>query len=178
MKKIPTLFGRDFVNKARITKDVTPGCEWVLIGEGIATRKLDGTCCMIREGVLYKRREIKLGQDFPKGFESAGPPDPVTGKIVGWMRTDTTDKWHLEALENQPFLPDGTYELMGPKIQCNPDLLDFHRLVKHGQDVLHDVPRTYAGLKEYLIGRPNMEGIVFHHSDGRMVKIKRKDFLA
>ncbi len=177
MKKIATLFQRQHVRPERITKDVTPGCEWVLAGEGVATRKIDGTCCMIRGGVLYKRRELSAGKEVPKGFEAAGPADPVTGKIVGWVKTDATDKWHLEALEREPFLPDGTYELVGPKIQGNPELLDFHRLVRHGSDVLHDVPRTYEGLREYLIARPNMEGIVFHHPDGRMVKIKRRDFI-
>lgn len=45
MRKIPTLFVREFLpnHKILITDQVTPGCEWVLAGEGVATRKLDGT---------------------------------------------------------------------------------------------------------------------------------------
>jgi len=48
---------------------------------------------------------------------------------------------------------------------------------------LVDVPTTYDELKEFLrfekskIGKDTpMEGIVWHHPDGSMVKIKRKDF--
>lgn len=39
MKKIPTLFVREFFpcHKVKITDQVTPGCEWVLAGEGVAT---------------------------------------------------------------------------------------------------------------------------------------------
>lgn len=44
MKKIPTLFERVFENhkKVGILPNVTPGMEWVLEGEGIATEKMDG----------------------------------------------------------------------------------------------------------------------------------------
>ena len=60
MKKIPTLFERDWNgDRSRVLPQVHSGCEWVLAGEGIATRKLDGTCCMIRDGKLYKRRELR-----------------------------------------------------------------------------------------------------------------------
>jgi hypothetical protein len=37
------------------------------------------------------------------------------------------------------------------------------------------VPRDFDGLREYLASF-NGEGIVFHHPDGRMVKIRRTDF--
>ena len=72
-------------------------------------------------------------------------------------------------------LPDGTYELCGPKVQGNPEGFAVHTLVCHGAMMLSDSPRDYAGLRTYLAdGR--IEGIVWHHSDGRMVKIKAKDF--
>ena len=50
MKKIPTLFERKFENHRvmGVTEKVMPGYEWVLQGEGTATVKIDGTCCMIR----------------------------------------------------------------------------------------------------------------------------------
>ena len=55
MKKIKTLFERVIVDHeiVDILPNVTEGCEWVLNGEGIATRKYDGTACMVRSGVLY-----------------------------------------------------------------------------------------------------------------------------
>jgi hypothetical protein len=37
------------------------------------------------------------------------------------------------------------------------------------------VPRDFDGLREYLAGK-DIEGIVWHHSDGRMAKIKLRDF--
>ena len=55
MKKIETLFKRDA--KFRCINEVNPGCEWVLAGEGEATRKFDGTACMVLAGKLYKRCE-------------------------------------------------------------------------------------------------------------------------
>lgn len=48
-------------------------------------------------------------------------------------------------------------------------------MVPHGRDVLPDAPRDYDGLKEFLADRC-IEGIVWHHPDGRMVKIKARDF--
>ena len=49
MNKIPTLFVRDFGPGGRgryVTSELTPGCGWVLAGEGVPTRKFDGTCMM------------------------------------------------------------------------------------------------------------------------------------
>jgi hypothetical protein len=38
-----------------------------------------------------------------------------------------------------------------------------------------DAPRTFNELREWLSGM-DIEGIVFHHPDGRMAKIKKRDF--
>jgi len=40
---------------------------------------------------------------------------------------------------------------------------------------LEDVPRTFEAIKAYL-GQRDIEGIVWHHPDGRIVKIKKRDF--
>lgn len=71
---------------------------------------------------------------------------------------------------------DGTYELIGPKIQGNPEKSIGHWLVAHGKQILDVGERTYENLTAYLISHA-FEGIVFHHTDGRMAKIKRKDFM-
>ncbi len=57
MKKMPTLFERQFENRkiAKCLKEVTKGCEWVINNEGYATEKIDGTCCMIKDNILYRR---------------------------------------------------------------------------------------------------------------------------
>lgn len=179
MQKIPTLFQRNFTAKARIDPILTPGTEWVQAGEGVATEKVDGTCCMIRDGKLYKRREVKIGQEWPVGFEPAGEPDENTGKRQGWMPVTSTpeDKWHVEAWTWLTGLSrlDGTYELVGPSVQANPYQADHHFLMRHGSIMLTDVPVTYDGLREFLAITP-LEGVVWHHADGRMVKIKRRDF--
>lgn len=177
MKKIPTVFERDWEgDRSRVVDKVHSGCEWVLAGEGVATRKLDGTCCMVRANKLYKRRELRNGEIAPAGFEQVDHDDE-TGKTVGWVPVGggPDDRWHREAFALAP-LPDGTYELLGPKIQGNPEKFGTHALVNHaGSDRLSDAPRSFGGLKDYLVGK-DIEGIVFHHPDGRMAKIKLRDF--
>ena len=162
----------------RLVRDeVVPGAEWVLAGEGQATRKYDGTCCLVRDGRLFKRYDLKPGKTPPPDFEPAQEEDTPTGKRPGWIPvsdTNPNDCWHREAVaEGLP--PSGTYELCGPKVQGNPEGFAEHTLVKHGAKILPAAPRTFAGLHAYfrLVG---VEGIVWHHPDGRMVKIKAKDF--
>lgn len=181
MKKIPTLFERDWEgDRSRVFNQVHAGCEWVLIGEGVATRKLDGTCCMARGSQLFKRRELRPGEAKPHGFEEAGY-DEETKKTVGWVPVGpgTEDRWHREALSRADVWPDGTYELVGPKIQGDPEDWGYHCLVSHSghqvQMPWEDPPRTFDGLREWFADK-HIEGIVFHHPDGRMAKIKKRDF--
>ena len=49
MRKIPTLFRRNNQTH-QVDPAITPGCEWVLRGEGRATRKVDGTGVLLRAG--------------------------------------------------------------------------------------------------------------------------------
>jgi hypothetical protein len=177
MKKIISLYQRNYDGDRLVRDEVTPGAEWVIAGEGVATRKLDGTCCMIRDGKLWKRYEVKPGATAPPGFEPATDVDEATGKIQGWLRAGDSpeDRWHREAMQFEVTLADGTYELLGPKIQGNPEGHVQHILKPHGAEVLTGVPRDFDGLKAYLASA-NIEGIVWHHPDGRMVKIKAKDF--
>lgn len=177
MKKIISLFQRNYDGDRLVRNEVVPGAEWVIAGEGRATVKLDGTCCMVRDGVLYKRYDAKKGKTPPTGFEPAQEPDPVTGHWPGWLPVGDgpDDQYHREAFKKgQPF-PDGTYELCGPKIQGNPLGLFVHVLYLHGGIDLCHAPRTFEGLRDYLKFLDG-EGIVWHHPDGRMVKIKAKDF--
>lgn len=177
MQKIQSLFHRNFDGDRLVRDEVVPGSEWVQNGEGIATRKLDGTCCLIRDGKLYKRYEVKVGGKHPHLFEPAGDVDANTGKQQGWVPVGDgpEDKWHREAF--RPDLPDGTYELVGPKVQGNPEEYAKHVLLKHGLVVFYDdPPKTFSELKEWFEHHNYIEGIVWHHPDGRMVKLKLKDF--
>lgn len=179
MKKIPTIFVRDMAARpVRLRPEWKPGCEWVRDGDGLATVKIDGSCCLVRAGVLYKRRELKPGQEAPEGFEVADVDDD-TGKTVGWVMVGNgpDDIYHREALLPMvATIADGTYELVGPKVQGNTLGLKAHRLVRHGfAEIIEEVPRTFDGLQEYLQTFYG-EGVVWHHPDGRMAKIKRRDF--
>ena len=177
MKKIPTIFVRDMSKQpALVTPEWHPACGWVRDGAGVATLKHDGTCCLVRNGRLYKRRELKPGQQPPADFEQADF-DAQTGKTMGWAPVaagNSEDKFHLEAFGAGGFA-DGTYELMGPKVQGNKNGLATHQLIRHAVDELSGVPRTFEGLREWLSAQ-QLEGIVWHHPDGRAAKIKRRDF--
>lgn len=180
MQKMPCLFVRDFSTRPYVTtQEVTKGCEWVLSGEGTPTRKWDGTAVLVREGSLYARYDCKRGRQPPEGFEPCqSDPDPVTGHWPGWVRVvdQPQFKWHLQAFTAVPDLPPGTYELCGPKVNANPEKLDEHKLLRHGSGEIQPLKeRSFVGIREYL-NQNCMEGLVFHHPDGRMCKIRRGDF--
>lgn len=197
MKKTPSLFMRDYEGTRLVLNEVVPGSEWVTDGEGAATLKIDGTSCLVAEGRLFKRYDRKLNkaasrrrrrgdrgpwrhEDFkpaPAGWQPCEPePNAHTGHWPGWLPIgdDPADQWHREAFEGAS-LEEGTYELVGPKVQGNPHDLDCHELWRHGNAVLDDVPRDFEGLKAWF-AEHRVEGVVWHHPDGRLVKIKRKDF--
>jgi hypothetical protein len=85
MKKVPSLFARNHDTNGLVRDEVTPGCEWVLAGEGVATRKHDGACCLVRAGVLHKRRTLREGEPPPLDFEPVTGIDPVTRLRQGWV---------------------------------------------------------------------------------------------
>jgi hypothetical protein len=179
MKKIPTLFKRDPDDLKHVLQEVTPGCEWVLAGEGVATRKYDGTCVKFDGERWWARREVKAGKIAPPEWRQEDY-DNVTGKRVGWepMENSSFHPWLEEAIRMlaEPRYEPGTYELIGPRINRNPEDYGAHDLIPHGATVFDpDPPRDYLGLRSYLLDLPH-EGIVWHHPDGRMAKLKRRDF--
>jgi Family of unknown function (DUF5565) len=180
MQKIISLFQRNYMGDHLVRDEIVPGAEWVITGEGIPTRKWDGTCCKMEKGNLYKRHEVKQGKTPPEGFILVEGPDPITGNSYGWIKVGDgpEDKWFREGFMNTPtdlLIVDGTYELVGPRINGNRDSFEKHTLVLHGDYIMEDVPRTFDALKEWF-ATTQIEGIVWHHPDGRMVKIKKKDF--
>ena len=188
MKKIPTLFEREFENHkvVRVLDKVIPGMEWVLAGEGTATVKIDGSCCAVINGEFYKRYDAKKGKPIPDGaIKCQEEPDPVTGHLPCWVKVDENkpeDKWFREAYyqasmwSNQGLkLPDGTYEAIGKHFQGNPYNRDYDVLVRHGAEVV-EVERTFEGIKQYLSDH-YIEGLVFYDRQGKPAcKIKRSDF--
>lgn len=176
MKKIPTIFKRSLENRREILSDQQPDCAWIFAGEGVPTRKYDGTAVLIQNGKYFKRRDIRDGGTIPADFVEVDY-DSETGKRVGWVPVDPNDRndqWHMEAYN--PNLDNGTYELIGVKVNGNPEKIEGHMLVKHSQaEQYENVPRTFEGFREWLKNM-DIEGIVFHHPDGRMGKIKKRDY--
>lgn len=202
MKKLSVVFYLD--RDSGVLSDVVhPTAAWVTAGEGIATVKFDGTACLWRGGQLWKRYDRKLNKAAfarqqrgepldptdeslfktpPEGFEPcASAPDPVTLHWPGWVpvsETDPADQWHRQAMVQWPAekrVEGQTYELVGPALSKNPYSLTTHALWAHGSEVAEVPDRTFDGLRRFLTEH-TIEGLVFHHPDGRMAKLRRKDF--
>ena len=193
MQKIPTLYLRDPATHY-VTDQVNPGCEWVLAGEGFPTRKYNGTCVMLDEyGHWWARREVKPGKQPPPNYVPI-ETDLATGKTVGWEPIEQSPfrAAHAEAVavvvEFGKFIrkppPLGTYELIGPMINGNPERATAHRLERHavaetigvldegGASVANPDPADVIALcREW-----GWEGTVWHHPDGRMAKLKVRDY--
>lgn len=182
MKKISTLFKKDPNDLGRVINEINPENEWALT-IGIPTRKYDGTSCAVINGELHKRYDVKKGKEVPDGAIPCQEPDEITGHWPHWVKCDpnnNADKWHLEAFGTEYtsiIFGDGTYELIGEKIQGNPEKIGGHILIEHGKDILDINDLSFDGIRNYLAIH-NIEGIVFHANDlsGRMCKIRKSDF--
>lgn len=194
MKKIPTLFKRVFDgNKiAGILPEITEGCEEAFL-HGEATVKLDGACCAIIGGELYRRYDAKHCKPVPEGaIKCQEEPDPITGHFPCWIKCDRKrpdDKWFWNAYDEvykriYRTLPaffnkiikvtDGTYEAVGEHFNGNPYKLESDCLMAHGK-IKIDVERTFESVKKYL-SENRIEGIVFWLDGKPVCKIKRTDF--
>lgn len=185
MKKIQSLFKRDYEGTRQVYDEVVEGSEWVLNGEGVATVKWDGTACMIEDNVLYKRYDVKKGRSVPDGaIACEEKANQHTGHWPHWVKVGDgpEDKYHRDGFENSyggsVALPDGTYELIGPKVNGNKHQGDVRVLKSHGSVTITRMSTNFDEIKIFLSNNHDypFEGIVWHHPDGRMVKIKKKDF--
>lgn len=187
MKKIPTLFKREFEGHKII--NVLPelsdeSLRWVLEKrKGTATIKWDGSCCAIIDGEFYVRYDAKNGKPVPEGaIKCQEEADPITGHLPCWLPYDENNpgqKWYGEAEKNVGYLSTQTayyrtYEAIGKHFNGNPYNLDYDTLIPHGIDVI-DVPRTFEGIRDYLKDH-YIEGIVFWLDGEPKCKIKRSDF--
>jgi hypothetical protein len=165
MNKIPTMFERD-KKTFMVNPIIKPECQWVLDGDGVPTQKLDGTNVKIEGGKLYKRQKPKSGDYDIASYVECDPANP-------------SDKYMFEAFNAMEEKIDGIYEAIGPKIQGNPEKVERHMLVMvvptNASLIMNDAPRTYEGLRDWLKDK-DIEGIVWHHPDARMAKIKKRDF--
>jgi hypothetical protein len=178
MKKISTLFKKDPNDLGRVINEINPENEWVFT-DGIPTRKFDGTATAIINGELYKRYDVKKGRQVPDGAIPCQEADLITGHHPHWLkceRSKNEDKYFFEGFDNLDNKKDGTYELIGEKVQGNPEKIKGHMLVRHGVVKLSLEDDSFEYLKQYL-EQADIEGIVFHHkSDDRMCKLRKSDF--
>ena len=205
MRKIPSLFVRDWNGDKLATDAITPGCEWVA-GDRDAIMglwKLDGTACMIRgsgvsehgwsRGKLYKRYDAKKGRTPPPDFEPCDPaPDPVTGHWPGWVPVGDGPEDAVHRSINLYWRGDGTYELVGPKVNGNPHGIDRHCLVYHGALAVEsdELPKDLTSREQWkeFLSKTAYEGVVLinlydgspevpaHFGTSRLCKVKRTDF--
>ena len=185
MKKIPTIFERvyDGHSIVGLYRDIVPGFEWVLTGEGEATVKFDGSCCAFANGKFYKRFDAKPGREIPDGAIPCCPPDSVTGHWPHWVEVrsgDPADVWFLRARDNNLDVPSPsdrfiTYEAVGQHFNGNPYGMDDDILIRHGSVKCSHLVRSFDGICEYL-RCSDVEGIVFWKDGEPRGKIKRTDF--
>lgn len=183
MKKIPTLFTRIYEGHkiVGIKDEIVPGCEEAF-KNGLATIKVDGSCCAIIDGKFYKRYDAKKGKKPPTGAIPCCDPDPVTGHWPHWVKVDESnpsDKWFHDALINREIqnygpLKNGTYEAIGPHFQNNPYNLSNDILVEHGTKIV-GVSRDFESVCNWL-NEHLEEGLVFWLDSEPVCKIKRTDF--
>ena len=185
MKKIPTLFKRVYEGHKIIciTPEITEVCEEAFL-RGDATIKIDGSCCAVIDGCVYKRYDAKKGKPIPEGaIKCQDEPDPITGHLPCWVKVDPrnpADKWFFEAekFATNDFayaLLDGTYEAIGKHFQGNPYHLGHDTLERHGIRLVHNLNRSFESVRKWLETH-NEEGIVFWLDGKPVCKIKRTDF--
>ena len=186
MRKIPTIFDRNWKTDRKVNDKVAVDFAFE---EAIATEKLDGMNIRLtlRQGTVVRVEKRRNPSKAQKRLHITEPwyldADPF----------DSADKWIFDAVKNTDFShePDGEWsaEALGKNIQGNPLNLENNQVFIFSlpswreKIIFHDVPHDFEGLKEFLASQNSkigidapIEGIVWHHPNGQMVKIKRKDF--
>jgi len=185
MKKMTTLFEKDLTDLSKVIDgEINIKNMWVFDKGVKATRKFDGTACAIINGKLFKRYDARINietkeykKPLPTGAIPCQEADVITGHHPHWVEcnlNNNEDKWHFIGYNNLPYRQDGTYELCGVKIQKNPEHLTDHELIKHGS-IEYPTEEVLINPRKFMKDK-DIEGIVFHHPDGRMCKIRKKDF--
>jgi len=184
MIKIKTLFKKDPSDLGRVINEVDPENNWVFEDRVVPTRKWDGTAMAVIGGFPYKRLDVRFDQNPPEGAIACQDPDPISGHWPHWVVIDQEkpeDAYIVRAIYNHCVcnkykLKDGTYEVIGPKINSNRENMTYHQLQFHGAWILNNFKEVnFEYIRSYL-SIHDFEGIVFHHPDGRMCKIRKRDF--
>lgn len=209
MKKMPIIFDMTFDNEGErevlhtIREEIRDLVNTTL-AEGkqvIPTFKRDGTAVFCNaDGKWFTRRAVKTGKQAPEGF-IALETDPNTGTTFGWEPKDSSPMKKFLNKAIKKFIQDNdtepprntTFELLGPKINGNPERVDAEELRIHGQEKADDFPtiqdildsdEPFEMLNPIFAGfrAKHIEGIVFWlaDKDGSLIeprfKARCKDF--
>lgn len=188
VRKMPALFVIDRVNHVTL-REINPNAEWLFDEPARATAKRDGTSVTVDEnGNVFARRMVRKGKVAPEGFMLA-ETDPITGNMFGLEPVEQSGffKMFKEARENfEGDLPASTFELVGPKINGNPEGVNTHTLMIHGSDNLEIIPDVRTIAKEdafdtfkeifAVLRDRGVEGVVWWGENGKRVKLRTKDF--
>ena len=186
MKKIQTIFERDWEGNKTVIDKYIEGFSPEILNYAVATEKLDGmnVRATIRGGTCV-RLEKRRNPDKIQKHKGITEPWYVDADLYS-----PADKWIVDALKNTDLsqLPDGEWsgEALGKNVQGNPLNLSDNRIVFFtlGQaPIFENVPVEFEGLKVWLPAQKSkygndcgIEGIVWHCKNGDMFKIKVKDF--
>lgn len=195
MKKIKTVFERDWKGNGKVTENLVEGAYTAIMGDdytspATATEKVDGTNIRItirnKVVVRVEKRRNPTPVEKHKGME-----DPW---YVDADPNAPNDKYIYDAVKNADVsdIPDGEWsaEAYGKDIQGNPlgigtnTLYVFSyqphlKLVDNFSLDFQEMEKIMPTLKT-KVGNPGLpiEGIVWHCADGTMYKIKAKDFIS
>lgn len=209
MKKMPIIFDMTFDNEGErevlhtIREEIRDLVNKTL-AEGnriVPTFKRDGTAVFCdADGKWFTRRAVKTGKQAPEGF-IALETDPNTGTTFGWEPKESSPmkKFLNKAIEK--FIQDNgvepprntTFELLGPKINGNPEHVDADELRIHGNEKATNFPTIQEILvnnEPFEMLKPiftdfrarHIEGVVFWTADedGNLIeprfKVRCKDF--
>jgi hypothetical protein len=185
MPKLLSVFKREYINGAYVvTPEIDPDCAWVFTDPSVlAVEKLDGTnvSAVMNNGTLVGL----YNRTTPIEFSTLH-----TNQYIEGIR-HCPNLGHALANNGHHF-----GELMGPKIQKNFLKLEenvwfpFSYLrEKFAYKSFHKYPKTFENIsswfqndlfslvyQKYHGEKIQPEGIVFHHPDGRMAKLRRDMF--
>lgn len=186
MKKIKTIFERNWAGDGKITTDYAEGVSNEQLLAAIATEKLDGQ--NVRLTVRnHKLMRLEKRRNPSKLEKAQGIEEPWYMDADEYAPNDKY-MWEAAKATDLTHIPDGEWsgECLGKDIQGNPLNLADNRVVLFSCNqapIFTEVPTSYEGLKGWLPLQKSkygndcgIEGIVWHCENGDMFKIKTKDF--
>src|SRR5699024_699162 len=123
MKKISTLFKKNPENLGRVINEINPENKWVFDGDGIPTRKFDGTSCSIIDGDIYRRYDTKKRRKHHKGGTRKQEEGAIIEHHPHCVKCSSDkphDKNHFLVFMSLKEKKDGRYEICGEKVNGNP----------------------------------------------------------